>query len=257
MKRFLSLFILVFITGLAGCSAMHPGESLNGSSWTCIQLNGHSLLPGTHISISFSQNRFSGTAGCNQYGGSYKTSGIRFSTEASIEMTAMACLTPEGIMAQEQEYTSALTSAATFTLDGNQLEMQNADGESVLVFALKGAAKDVDPASLTGSEWRVRTVNNDNLIPHSEIIMRFLDPGMVNGFGGCRGYEAEYAQTDGGIRFIAIAMNEEVCNDEALLLQEQDFTDYLSNAKHLEMVDGLLVLSTQQGVEVVVERVGD
>lgn len=168
-------------------------------------------------------------------------------------MTAMACLA-EGIMVQEQEFISALTSATAFALDGNQLEMQNADGETVLIFSMEEAVNDADPTSLTGSEWRVRTVENEPLIPHSEITMRFLDPGTVNGFGGCRGYEAEYIQTDEGIRFTSISMNEEVCSDEALLLQEQDFTDYLSNAEHLEMVDGLLVLTTQQGVEVVFEQ---
>lgn len=257
MKQFLSLTLIFFLIGLAGCSAIQPGESLNGSAWTLSQLSSHSLLSGSHITISFTANQFSGTAGCNQYGGSYQGRGGNFSTDSSVEMTAMACLTPEGIMDQEQEYTSALTSVTGYQINGGQLEMLDDNGETVLLFVIEQPANDVDPASLTGSEWRVRTLDGDSLIPHSEISMRFLDPGTVNGFGGCRGYEAEYTQTDEGIRFTSIAMNEEPCDDEALLLQEQDFTDYLSYAEHLEMVDGLLILSTQQGGEVVFEPVGE
>ncbi|MCB2178623.1 META domain-containing protein [bacterium] len=257
MKRFVALILVLLLTGLAGCSASQPGESLNGSAWTLSQLNGHSLLSGSQINIRFTADQFSGTAGCNQYGGSYQGRGGDFSTSPGVEMTAMGCLTPEGIMDQEQEFANALTSVTGYQINGGQLEMHNENGDIVLLFIIDQPANDVDPTSLTGSEWQVRTLDGDSLIPGSQITLQFVQNGEVNGFAGCRHFQATYLQTYEGIRFTSIGMTEEVCNDEALLLQEQDFTDYLSNAEHLEMIDGLLILSTRQGGEVVFEQVGE
>lgn len=248
---------MILITGLAGCSAAQPGDSLNGSSWILSQLNGHSLLPDSQITIEFTHDQFSGTAGCNQYGGRYQVRNGQFSAPPAVEMTAMACLTPEGIMAQEQEFTSALTSANGYQISGGQLEMMDADGTTVLLFVIEADASNVDPASLTGSEWQVRTVDGEELIAGSQITMQFTQAGEVTGFGSCRGYAATYTQTDVGIRFTSTRMLDETCNNEPLLLQEQDFTDYLSNADQLELLDDLLILRTQQGREVVFERLGE
>ena len=47
----------------------------------------------------------------------------------------MECPSPEGVMEQEKDYVAALTSAAAYVIDGDRLEILDADGETVLVYA--------------------------------------------------------------------------------------------------------------------------
>ena len=255
MKRIIFAIVVLTFAALAGCSGAQPANPLIGSSWTLTQLNGHSLVPGTHIEINFEKDSFSGTA-CNHFGGQYTADGDRFSIPGPMEMTAMACLDPEGIMEQEQEFGAALATVVSYQVSGNKLEMMDQTGEVVLVFSHE-TSESIDPDSLIDSEWRVTRVNDELLIPGSQITVRFLSPGVVNGFGGCRGYEAEYIKADDGVRFTSIAMNEEPCNDEALLIQEQDFTDFLSDAKNFERVDDFLILTPHPGDEVVFELLNE
>lgn len=251
MKRVIVAVLMMAFTALAGCAGSKPANPLTGSSWTLTQLNGHSLVLGSHIEINFEPDTFSGTA-CNHFGGQYRVEGDQFTVPGPMEMTAMACLDPEGVMEQEQEFGAALAAAESFQLSGNQLALQDGSGTNVLVF-IHETSDSIDLESLTNTQWRVNRVNDEALLPGSEITLGFLSPGLVNGFGGCRGYEAEYIETEDGLRFTSIAMNEEPCNDEALLMQEQDFTDYLSDAKNFERAGDILILNTQRGDEVVFE----
>ncbi|MGD2026462.1 MAG: META domain-containing protein [Anaerolineales bacterium] len=253
MKRISIAILVLTIAALAGCGGAQSANPLIGSSWSLTQLNGHSLVSGTRIEINFERDSFSGTA-CNHFGGQYTADGDRFSIPGPMEMTAMACLDPEGIMEQEQEFGAALATVVSYQVSGNKLEMLDESGAVVLVFNHETSAS-IDPDSLINSEWRVTRANDESLIPDSQITMRFSSSGVVNGFGGCRGYEAEYIKADEGVRFTSIAMNEEPCNDETLLIQEQDFTDYLSDAKNIERVGDFLILKTLRGDEVVFEPI--
>ena len=48
--------------------------------------------------------------------------------------TRKACTQPDGVMQQEQEYLKALTTAATYTLQGNQLELRTDQGALAALF---------------------------------------------------------------------------------------------------------------------------
>ena len=251
MKRtvFISFLTLTFL--LSACQSLSAQQPLYGSTWSVIQMNGHSLLPGSQIELQFDQGMLSGFSGCNSYGGSYQTSGDRFSLAEAIESTAMACLTPEGIGEQESEYFLALRAAERYLVSGNRLEIRDASGELVLVFIHQQVEPALDLQSLAGSQWQVLTVDGETLIPGSQITLAFIEPGSVRGFGGCRGYQAEYVETDQGIRFTSIRMNEETCHQPDLLVQEQDFTDLFTWADHFELVGETLILITQRGEQVV------
>ena len=45
-----------------------------------------------------------------------------------------ACEQPEGIMEQEQEYLTALGTAATYQINGDRLEMRTAEGSIAVNF---------------------------------------------------------------------------------------------------------------------------
>ena len=251
MKIFVTTFVLLAFLSLPACQSQPDSKPLNGSAWSLSQLNGHSLVPGSHIEIQFDRDTFSGFGGCNSYGGGYQVSGDQLSIAEGIESTAMACLSPEGIGEQETEYFQALRAADQLSVSANRLEIKDASATVILIFVHQQAEPRLDLDNLTGSIWQVETVNGDNLIENSQITMSFSGSEMVQGFGGCRNYQAEYIETDQGVRFTSVRMGEEVCNHPELLQQEQDFTDYFTWAEHFEVVGDTLILFTQRGEQVV------
>ena len=52
-----------------------------------------------------------------------------------VAITVQKCLSPEGVMEQENAYVSALNSVTNYRVVDNRLELQDAGGETVLVYA--------------------------------------------------------------------------------------------------------------------------
>lgn len=116
-----------------------PPAALNGVTWRAtVYNNGRggavSLLDDSAITATFGADGvLSGSAGCNQYRAAYvaKESTIAIQTPAATRKT---CSEPEGVMRQESEYLKALTTAATYTIQGQQLELRSADDALVALF---------------------------------------------------------------------------------------------------------------------------
>ena len=128
-----SLSTLVFV--LMGCSA---AGSLDATSWrleTYVDDTGTmaNVLPDSVVTLDFQAEQVSGNASCNNYNGSYQTSGkeIKFGPLAT---TRKICPEPQGIMDQEYAYLAALDAAAEYNLKGNTLEIEDDQGEVILVF---------------------------------------------------------------------------------------------------------------------------
>ncbi len=108
-------------------------KTLGGTSWKVTGYNNGqqaviSPLEGTEITLDFSQDgKVSGMAGCNRYTASYSVDGqsIVIGPAAS---TKMMCLEPAGVMEQESAFLQVLSTAATFRLEGDQLELRSGDG---------------------------------------------------------------------------------------------------------------------------------
>ena len=253
MKKRLEVPFILFVLFLTACGNLLAEKPLNGTTWSLSQLNKHSLIPGSHIEVEFTNDSLSGFSGCNSFGGSYRTNRNKFSIEDGIATTAMACLTPEGIGEQETEFLKAMQQVEQYHLTGNRLEMRDKIGTLLLVFILQQAESELNLETLMGTRWQVATFEGQTPIPGSQITITFLEKGNIQGFGGCRGFESEYIEIDQGIRVTTIAMNEEPCNDQDLLVQEQNFTDYFTWADHFKMVDETLILVTQRGEQIVFE----
>jgi heat shock protein HslJ len=123
----------IVLLSVAACTlpGLPAGDPLKGTSWRLVLLGGSALIPGTEIRATFEDGQVHGSA-CNSYGGSYQVSGDKLTVDA-IFMTEMACMDPQGIMEQEQEYLEMLGMAKTFRLSGGQLQIFAAGGE-VLTF---------------------------------------------------------------------------------------------------------------------------
>jgi heat shock protein HslJ len=85
-------------------------------------------LSGTTISLRFLEDQLGGSGGCNDYFGRYEIE------NGSIQITergnsVMACPEPSGLMEQEALYFIALRSVTAYRVDGDYLELRNAEDE--------------------------------------------------------------------------------------------------------------------------------
>lgn len=108
-------------------------QELAGTSWRVIGYNNGrqavvSVLAGTQLTMSFAADgRVGGSAGCNNYSGSYTHAGssLRFGPAAA---TRRMCADPEGILEQEQLFLQALETVTTIRQEGDRAELRTAEG---------------------------------------------------------------------------------------------------------------------------------
>lgn len=90
-------------------------------------------IEGTELTATFTEDgTVSGSAGCNQYNGSYTLDGDKLSI-GPLTTTKMAC--PEPIMAQEQAFLAALQSAASVAVEADRPVLRTADDAIAVSFA--------------------------------------------------------------------------------------------------------------------------
>jgi len=128
----LAVIFTLLILALAACGAS-GATALRDTAWELESLTGSDVLPGTTITLKFADDQVSGSAGCNQYGGSYQA-GENSLSVGDVFSTEMGCLEPEGILEQEGVYLTALSVAATYQITADRLEIFDEAGAQVLVF---------------------------------------------------------------------------------------------------------------------------
>jgi heat shock protein HslJ len=129
------VFLILFGVILSACST---AESLDGTSWAMTsyrdsQGNLTEILPDTIVTADFQADQVSGNVTCNNYSGAYQTNGNKI-TIGPLATTMRECVGPDGIMEQEAAFLKAMESATQYEIKGNTLEMQDDQGDTILVF---------------------------------------------------------------------------------------------------------------------------
>ncbi len=114
-----------------------PVDSLAGTSWNVVNFNNGAaivtLAPGTSITMNFGvDGQVTGNSGCNSFSAGYTVNGSALSITPP-SSTQQFCESPAGVMEQEASFQMALPSAASFSINGNQLEIQNGAGQIIVV----------------------------------------------------------------------------------------------------------------------------
>lgn len=198
------------------------------------------------VTLEFgADGRVSGSAGCNQYFAAYTVdeSNLTISDAGS---TMMACDPPE-VMQQEADFLAALQSAATYSFDGEQLQIANADGATLLTFQAGQSA------SLTGTSWTATTYNTGtqavtNLIQDTAITATFTEDGQLNGSAGCNTYMTSYTVDGQNITIQPPATTRKLCPEpEGIMDQEAAFVSMLPQAATYDISGNSLELRTADG----------
>lgn len=124
----------------SGTMRFSPQSSdLAGTSWVVIGHNNGrggvvSTIIGSEMTAVFgADGTVTGSAGCNNYSAGYEVDGNNISISLPVS-TKMACDQPEGIMEQEQEFLTALSTVATYQIRGDFMEMRTAEGSIAVTF---------------------------------------------------------------------------------------------------------------------------
>jgi len=108
-------------------------QVLTGTSWEVLAFNNGkqavvSVLTGTELTAVFGRGgQLTGFAGCNDYKATFRAVPPRLSI-GPVAATRKHCEEPAGVGEQEMQYLAALETAATYRVEGSQLEIRTADG---------------------------------------------------------------------------------------------------------------------------------
>ncbi len=106
--------------------------ALEGTTWEALAYNNGeqalvSLVEGSEITAVFGDDgSLIGSSSVNRYTTTYSTSGETITIDAAIATTRKAG--PERLMRQEAAYLAALPKTATWTIEGDELWLRDADG---------------------------------------------------------------------------------------------------------------------------------
>ena len=87
-----------------------------------------SVATGTKLTATFkADGKLGGSAGCNRYSALYTIDGKAVSI-GPLATTRKSCGSPAGVMTQEARFLKALSTAATWRMDGERLELRTSKG---------------------------------------------------------------------------------------------------------------------------------
>jgi len=139
-KIFMAVILTVLLFLCGACTAVEPTQedNLEDITWT-LELYGEknalkAVLAGTKITATFesAKGQLRGSAGCNQYFADYELSDGKLSV-LNAANTERACLDPEGVMEQEQQYLSILRAAESYRIQHNKLLIDCGDSELIFI----------------------------------------------------------------------------------------------------------------------------
>lgn len=86
---------------------------LNGTQWELVRLNGKQVVPETTVTLTISEDRFSGFAGCNRYSGS--------PMRDRYAITMLSC--GDSTDQQEERFLGTLALVGRYQIAGDRLRM--------------------------------------------------------------------------------------------------------------------------------------
>lgn len=221
--------------------------TLEGPTWQLTAVSdGSGVLTdapaGVEATALFEEGRVGGSSGCNRYSAGYTLDGASLTIMPG-PMTMMAC--PEPQMTVEQQFMAALAATASHQIDGDQLALLNADGQTVATFVVQV------PASLTGVEWVAINYNNGreavvSILLDTEVTAIFGEDGRLTGSAGCNNYMTNFTVDGDAISIEPAATTRKMCAED-VMQQESEYLAALLMAETFNIQGDRLELRTKDG----------
>lgn len=202
---------------------------------------------GAEVTAYFAEGQVSGNNGCNNYAAMYEVEGDSITVTLG-PSTLMAC--PPPLDEVETQYMANLAAATTFSIEDDQLQLFDADGNAILVYSV------VEPAPLTGTPWQLTGYNNGrggftSLVIGTEITAIFGEDGSLAGSAGCNNYMTSYQVSGDGMTIEPAATTRMMCAEpEGIMEQESEYLTALTTAATFEIAGNKLELFDVDGSRV-------
>lgn len=244
-RKFTFSILLMVALLLGACQTQLTSPSLDGSSWTLVELNGQSVLADVSVTLNFDGESITGNDGCNHFGGSFTTEGNSFSIGEDLMSTLMACEEP--IMQQAGEVTLALRDAQSFQLENERLVLLDKDGNRLAIF-------EAVSQELAGSSWLATFVNtdmNEGVVSSSSIqaaqqTLTFEADGKLSGNAGCNNYFGNYEVDGNKLTISQIGSTKMFCGD-GLMESETSFLVALEQSASYKINGNALQINNSEG----------
>ncbi len=224
--------------------------TLEGTTWSLHSYvapdsSSYEIIPNTRITAEFNEGRVAGSAGCNNYFGTYELDGSSL-TIGPAGSTMMFCA-PEELMLQETAYLATLSSVAGYEIIDNQLHLKNAAGDTVLLFT------EDETIPLIGTNWEVISYNNGkeavvSVMTSTQMTAVFGKDGVMAGSAGCNRYSAGFETEGENIVIGPAASTEMFCVEpEGIMEQESLYLAAIQNAATYRIDNDRLELRDASG----------
>ncbi len=202
-------------------------------------------LPESEVTAQFREGQVLGKDGCNQYTGTYKATDMVLTIRLGAT-TTMAC--EQKLMDQAQAYAAALSSAATYQITGDRLQITGGGGKVVVTFVASAptvgpapAVADTQPLTptvritgvttvtipLEGTLWKLTALadGRGNMAPvvAGVEITALFQGGRVTGNAGCNNYAATYRLTGSSLTVSAPAATSRKACAQPIMQQERNY----------------------------------
>jgi len=227
--------LLVVACGSRG--APSPAQaSLESRTFLSTGVEGHDLVAGTHVRLSFKDGQVGINAGCNSMTDAYQIVDGRLVT-TNVASTAMGCEPP--LMAQDQ-WVGAFIGGAMLTLAGDTLTLRNGD----TTMTLKDRAVADPDRPLEGTRWVVDGIvagDTVSSVPQGVTAAITIANGRINVETGCNTGGGPAQITDTHLTIGSLALTKKGCAADTMAL-ERAVTAVLSGAVAYKIEADVLTL---------------
>lgn len=208
----------------AGDSTLPPaGLDLDGTEYRSTAVEGHELVDGTTISLSFDDGSLSVNAGCNTIFGGYSIDEGILVVDA-LAQTEMGC--EPALMDQDQWLADLLSAGPAITVDGDTLTLTADDG-TVLTMVDREVADPDRPVE--GTRWVVTGIVSNDAVSSVPIDPSTGDPvvasitiddGRMALEAGCNTGGGTVEVAESTLTFDGIALTRKMCPPEQMGVED-------------------------------------
>ena len=256
MTRKLTTLALLLAIFLSACTpSTERAIELDGTCWMLKKMEDQQVLAGTVISLEFKDGQMKGSAGCNAYGAEYSIQARNGITFGSIERNLEACIEPEGVMQQEEQYLRTLWTVTSYQTEGEGLTLFDEQGKVLLQYERRPEFQ-VNLDDLVNRTWQLISATGLDEESLNAFKIRF-EGSEFRGTTACRDYAGHYQTSDDHMMITFLQMTTDFDCDELAGRAESEYTTLLENVEQYNISPTTLELYTRRGEKLVFELVVD
>ena len=233
---------LLLVACTSGGAPSAAPISIAGRTFLSTGVQGHDLVAGTRVRLSFEAGHVGINAGCNSMSGAYQIVDGRLVT-TDMASTEMGCAGP--LMAQDR-WIEAFIGGAMPTVAGDMLTLRNGD----ITMTLKDSAVADPDRPLEGTRWVVDGIvagDTVSTVPQGVTATITIAKGRIDVETGCNSGGGAAEIKDGHLAIGPIALTKKACAAGTMAL-ERAVTGVLSGDVAYTIQAGVLTLTADPTV---------